>query len=193
MKEFLKELRVSARGEYLPVMREETTELLAKITESIRPKEVLEIGTCLGISGITVLLSGAERLTTIDIDGNVIEKAKQNFLRCGVRERAEFIEGDCFETLKYMGNNRYDLAVIDGPKSKYCELFDIIFPMMNKGGIIFCDDVDFYGKVKEANPERKHRTIVRGMQAFYEKIKNDDRISAEFFEIEDGVAVIKVK
>ena len=68
--EFLDELRVSAREKYIPVMRKRTTEKLKEIVSSRRPDEVLEIGTSLGVSGITVLTSGAKKLTTIDINGS---------------------------------------------------------------------------------------------------------------------------
>lgn len=193
VKKYIDELRTRARKAYIPVMREKTTELLAEITAEKRPSRVLEIGTSLGVSGITVLVSGADRLCTVEIDGSVIDLAEKNFSACGVRDRVEFIEGDCFEVLPYMDNNRYDMAILDGPKSKYCEMFDLILPMMNGGGVIFCDDVDFFGLVKQTSPIRKHRTIIRGMQKFYDKVTADTRVSAKFLPIEDGVAVITVK
>lgn len=190
---YLDELRVSAREKYVPVMRKETTEMLADIARRLRPKEILEIGTSYGVSGIAVLAATEGRLTTIDKDGDVIAVAENNFRECGVRDRVVFVEGDCFEVLDILGDNRYDLAIIDGPKGHYYELFLRIMPLINKGGVIFCDDVDYFGWVKEGRADRKHRQIINGMKRFFDKVTSDSRVKAEFFPIEDGVAVITVK
>ncbi len=193
VEEFIKNLRKKAEEEFIPVMRERTTEILKITVAENRPKEVLEIGTSLGVSGITVLTSGGERLTTIDRDGDILEEAKRNFAECGVKDRTTFIEGDCFDTLRYLEGNTYDMVILDGPKSKYSELYDLTFDMVSSGGIIFCDDVDFHGYVREDYVEHKHRTIVRGMMNFYEKIKSDVRVEGEFLSVEDGIAIIRKK
>ena len=191
--EFLDELRVSAREKYIPVMRKRTTEKLKELVSSRRPNEVLEIGTSLGVSGITVLTSGAKKLTTIDINGDIIAEAEKNFTLCGVRDRVDFIEGDCFEVLNIIGGNRYDMVILDGPKGHYYDLYLRVLPMLNKGGIIFCDDVDYFGWVKDGREDRKHRAIINGMKKFYEMTATDERVDAEFLPIEDGVAVITLK
>lgn len=192
IKSFLDDLRRTAREKYIPVMREETAALLAKITAELKPESCLEIGTCLGVSGITVLSNGGKILTTMEIDGERLLEAEKNFTACGLRRRVEFIEGDCFEQLKFIEGNRYDLIIIDGPKGHYDLLYKRLFPMLSVGGALFADDIGFYGKTSgEAYPKHKHRTIVTGMREFINLISSDRNAECKIYDIEDGVAVIK--
>ena len=46
------EIREKSLKEGLPVMRTETSEILGRIIKEKQPEEVLEIGTCIGVSGI---------------------------------------------------------------------------------------------------------------------------------------------
>lgn len=187
--EIFERLREEAEREHLPVMREKTASLLKEIVGKLRPERILEIGTCIGISGLTVLSSCEGKLTTVEIDADLAERARQNFRRAGFSERAEVIEGDCTECLKYMESNRYELIVLDGPKGHYAELLEVLKPMLEEGGVLFADDVSFHGKVNSGYKEHKHRTIVRNMEEFLRKITSDEDFRTEIFAIEDGVAV----
>lgn len=189
---FIDSLRIAARAAFVPVMRKRTSELLARITEELQPARVLEIGTSIGVSGLTVLLSCEKaRLTTIDTDGAAQEIAKRNFAFCGADGRADIIEGDCFEILRYMKGNEYDLIVLDGPKGHYRELSELLLPMLRKGGVLFADDVAFYGKTAGEDTGRKHRAIVRSLREFMELVGNDPSLESEFYDFENGAAVVR--
>ncbi len=187
--EIVARLRAEAEKERLPVMRKETALLLAETVKKLRPERILEIGTCIGISGLTALSACEGRLTTVEIDPDLAERARENFRKAGFSERAEVIEGDCAECLRYMESNRYDLIILDGPKAHYAELFGTLKPMMRDGGVLFADDVSFHGKVNSGYNEHKHRTIVRNMEEFLRKLTSDEDFRTEIFAIEDGVAV----
>lgn len=191
VREYLRRIRQDAEGKHIPVMREKTAELLEETVKVLLPERILEIGTCLGVSGITVLSSCQGRLTTLDIDGDIVDIARKNFDYCGLSDRVEFIEGDCFKTLSIMRNNSYQLIVLDGPKGHYGELYGILMSMLEKGGILFADDINFYGLTKLEDCGRKHRTIVRAMRKFVDLAAEDKSADAQFYDIEDGVAVIR--
>ncbi len=182
-------IRAEAETERLPVMRERTALLLQETVEKLRPKRILEIGTCIGISGLTALSSCEGVLTTIEINTDLAERARSNFREAGVSERAEVLEGDCFECLKYMELNHYDLVILDGPKGHYSELLDVLKPMINENGVLFADDVSFHGKVNSGYTEHKHRTIVRNMEEFLKKLASDKDFNVKIYDFEDGVAV----
>ena len=191
MDKYVYDLIVSSREQYIPVMREKTAELLISIVKSRDIDQVLEIGTCVGVSGLCVLQAGAKHLTTIDIDEDAVEKAKANFRACGVYDKADFIVGDCFEVLKYMENNKYDLIILDGPKGHYDVLAKMLLPMLNNNGVLFADDVDFYGYTNAATTKHKHRTIVNGMRSFLSLFADSKEYKVTQYQIEDGVAVIE--
>lgn len=183
-------MRNRAHESYVPAMRERTTDLLREVAAKINPSETLEIGTSLGVSGLTVLDAANGRLTTVEIDGEVLERARENFEQCGFSDRVTFVNDDCFAAVGYLSENEYDLVVLDGPKGHYDELYRLIKPLLKRGGALFCDDVDFHGLTDgKEYPDHKHRTIVYGLRRFIEDISSDGDFSVERYEIEDGVLI----
>lgn len=188
-REYIKKLRAQAEAERLSVMREKTAELLAVLSENLRPSSILEVGACIGCSGIAVLSSCEGKLTTIEKDAALARRARENFASCGFAARAEVIEGDCYEVVSLIRDSRFDLIVLDGPKGHYDELFLLLYDMLNEGGALFADDVGYHGKTAEVVTAHKHRTIVRAMRKFISAAEESG--NAEFYDIEDGVAIVR--
>lgn len=173
-------------------MRPETARLLASVTEDVRPKQVLEIGTCVGLGTILLLLSGAEKVTSIEIDEERYLSAKENVRKFGLSDRFEPILGDCREIVPLMENNRYDMILLDGPKTYYRDFLPYIKKMLLTGGVVFADDVLLHGWVEgEDLPERKHRTNVLALRQFIEEVKGDKEYECEEYPIEDGVLLFR--
>lgn len=191
---FLKELREEARKNYIPVMRDKTACLLGEIVRKKQPEAILEIGTSIGTSGIVALSNCNGHLTTIDNDDNVQSLARIGIAACNLSTRCQFILGDCDEVVSMMTNNRYDFIILDGPKSHYLDLYEMLIPMLKSGGIMFIDDTFYHDLVgKSGFIERKHRTIVNAMQKFLDRINSDDKVIATTYDIEDGVVVAEKK
>ncbi len=191
MKVLLEKLRKEALEKYIPVMRPRTAELLSVEVSRLSPKRCLEIGTCIGLGAINMLLSGAERVTTIEIDEERFLSAKENIRAFGLSDRCECILADCKEILPLMEDNRYDFIVLDGPKSYYPDAYSYLKKMLLPGGEIFIDDTLFHGMTKgEDMPERKHRTNVLAMRKFLEAARRDKDFSCREYEMEDGVMIL---
>lgn len=76
----LQELLRYARQRYIPVMLDDTRQLLFDVVSRCRPKRILEIGTAIGYSGIIMLTaSPLATLNTIELDEQVANIARQNF------------------------------------------------------------------------------------------------------------------
>ncbi len=185
-------LRETALKNYVPVMRTATAKLLQEMVEEYRPKRILEVGTCIGTSGMIALASCEEsHLTTIEIDEERQREAKKHFSECGFCDRVTFLLGDCHEIVYFMDNNKYDFCILDGPKTHYLELYEWILPMINQGGVIFVDDISFHSLVEKETVEHKHRATVNGIKAFLKRIAEDKRVKVTTYKIEDGVVIIK--
>lgn len=188
---FVDSLRNEAWKSYIPVMRVKTAKLLSRYIKKYNPKNILEIGTSIGTSGIICLNNCNGRLTTIEIDEDTIEKAKDNFRRCNFYDRAEFVLGDCDQIVFMMDGNKYDFVVLDGPKSHYLELYKMLISLLNDKGVMFVDNVNYHDLTNaQGEPKRKHRTIVKGMKDFLQYIQNDHSVNVTKYDIEDGVIVI---
>ena len=66
--------------------------------------------------------------------------------------------------------------------------------MLNKNGLLFCDNVLFNGLVKsDIEAPKKHRTIVNSLRKFLNTLENDTTLQVEVLDLEDGVALVKHK
>ncbi|MFA6866914.1 MAG: class I SAM-dependent methyltransferase [Clostridia bacterium] len=193
IKEFLADIRTLAYENHIPVMRPLTTDLLSQLVSETEIKDALEIGTSIGVSASCLLASSDAFLTTIEIDEDTLDKAKENISKLGYSDRCNFILGDCHEVINMMsGNNKYDFIVLDGPKGHYLELYEMLVPMLKTNGTMLIDDVYYHNLVKNDRlPEKKHRTIVVNLRKLLERAKVDKRVIATSYDIEDGVLVVK--
>ena len=175
-------------------MRAKTLEFLKSAVKALEPSEILEAGTYHGASALAVLESCKGKITTIEIDPERAETARKNIEKKGYKNRATVINDDAEIVFFMMQGNKYDLIIIDSAKSQYNILYELALGMLNENGVIFMDNMDFYEKVQgEEYPAHKHRTIITNLRAFKENLNNDTRVHAEYFNIEDGVYIIKHK
>lgn len=186
----LKELRDYANERFIPVLQKSTADILEQWLKKSNPKRILEVGTSIGTSGILMLSRTNAILTTIEIDEDTFLQAWQNFVQTGLKQRCEMINGDCFEVLMLMQKN-FDFILLDGPKAHNMELVELVFPMLEKGGTIFIDNIYFHDKVYAEKVEHKHRTIVTNMRKFLQYIQENNEMKVSLYDIGDGIAVIE--
>ena len=177
-----------SRGE--PVLREKSFELLLNAVKKYRPKTILEIGVNEGLSGIAMLLEvPTARLTGIEIDEEKADCAKLNYRAFGVDEKAKIFLGDAKEIIPLL-TGKYDFIFLDGPKGNYGEYCDNLISALNRGGVLFADNVLYRGYVgKDKKAPHKHATIKHGMETFLDKITNDKKLKTVVYDIEDGVSI----
>ena len=182
------------RKSYIPVIREKSGKLLVEYIKKLKPKKILEIGTAVGYSGTLMLLADQNAcLTTIDNNLTMCEKAKQTFEKFNLLNRVNVVCDDALNFLKN-DNNVYDFIFIDGPKGQYIKYLPYLKKLTKLGSIIFCDDVLYFGMVKDDSKViHKKITIVRNLRGFISSVENDKDYESELLEIEDGILIIKRK
>lgn len=186
---YVSSLREESGREFLPVMREKTAAFLASLLSARMPAQVLEIGTCVGVSALTALAAAPCHLTTVEKDEDRLFRARIHFEKCGVLSRVTLINGDCNEVLGYLNGNIYDAVILDGPKSGLAGQYEECMRLTKKGSAFFIDDVNYHDLIKAEGAPHKQRTIILAMRAFIEKLTKDDRVSVTFYDVEDGFAV----
>ena len=66
-----------------------------------------------------------------------------------------------------------------------------MLPLLSKGGVVFCDNMNFHNLVaQEGTPPKKVRTIVKNLQEFKQMVEAHPQLSAQFYQIGDGVAIL---
>lgn len=183
-------LRKQAQKDGEPVLRDDSFEILIKIIEEKKPKQILEIGTNIGLSGIAMLLiSKNAKLTGIEIDEEKAKAAEQNYKKFGVSDRAKIFIGDASEIIPII-SGKYDFIFLDGPKGHYNEYSEYLLDSLLKGGILFADNVLFRGYVggKTKTPHR-FNTVKHSMEKFLQRITQNDNLKTEIIDIEDGISI----
>ena len=76
----IEEIKEKALDEHIPIIMDDTLEVVIKVLEDIKPKSILEIGTAVGYSAIqfSKYLDKGGKIDTIERDEERLEEAKIN-------------------------------------------------------------------------------------------------------------------
>ena len=165
--------------------------VLSMLSKIINPKSILEIGTYTGYAALC-LAEGLQKdgtLDTIDIKEELVSIQQKYFDLSPWKNQITAHLGDALEIIPSL-NKKFDLVFIDADKENYINYFNMIVPMMNKGGIILSDNVLWSGKVlEELNPKDMSTKILLE----YNKIVNEDaRVETVLLPIRDGLTVTRI-
>lgn len=187
------EIRREGEENFVPVMKVDAASLLRQIITLRQPEKILEIGTATGFSGMIMLeCAKSAHLYTIEHNESRVEKARENFKKAGLLDRATFFVGNVHELIDFV-SGEFDFLFFDGPKSHYLEFLQKLRPFLKSGAVVVCDNVLFRGIVEEKTEvERRMRTIAGNMRAFLDYITGDEWESA-VYDIGDGVSVSILK
>jgi predicted O-methyltransferase YrrM len=117
---------------------------LRLLTETSGAKDVVEIGTSTGYSGLWLCLALQRtngRLTTFEIDHQRASMARQHFKEAGVETMVSIIEGDAHDQIAKL-KGPVDVAFIDADKSGYVDYLQKLLPLMRPGGLILAHNVE---------------------------------------------------
>lgn len=188
---FEKELRDYASEHRVPILRRDAAAFLRTLVSLKKPSRILEVGTAIGYSAILMSKSSPEsHIDTVEIDADSVVLARQNIKKAGAENQIRVIAGDGNEVLAAL-TKPYDMIFMDAAKGQYIHLYDDAMRLLNKDGLLVCDNCIFYGKVldKPENAPHKHRTIVANLRAFLEKMMNDSALDASLLDVGDGMAI----
>ncbi|OFL81777.1 MULTISPECIES: O-methyltransferase [Fusobacterium] len=174
--ELILEMEAYAQEYNVPIVTKEVAEYLRFLVSSYKIKNILEIGTAIGYSGILMAKEIKEnngKLYTIEIDEERYNLAQENFKKSGLSNIIS-IKGDALEEVKKI-NDTFDFIFIDASKGHYMEFFEDSYKLLNEGGIIFIDNIMFRGYLYKEYPKR-FKTIVKRLDSFIDYLyKRDDR------------------
>jgi len=148
---------VRSHETYLSVP-EQDGKALRLFAEAAGARDVVEIGTSTGYSGLWLCLALEKtngRLTTFEIDHDRAAKAHEHFREAGVEKRVTIVEGDAHKQLANV-RGPIDLAFIDADKDGYVDYLNKLLPLLKSGGLILAHNVDMvpdYVKVVKSNPD----------------------------------------
>ena len=182
--------RAEALTRGIPVADDETLNFLLLTLRMAKPLRILEIGTAVGLSAVSMLYEcPSARLTTIELEEERYVEAKKNFADFGVSDRINAHLGDAGEILAMM-DGEFDFVFLDGPKAQYEKYLFDLKRLMKQGAILFADDVLLYGWVsgEEPTPQKRH-SIVDKIRSYLDVVTADKDFITSVLNVGDGVAL----
>ena len=185
--------------------------VLSMMSQMIRPKRILELGTFTGYSALCLAegLTEDGELVTIEHNDELEDAIRRNLSLTPLGEKVKLVIGDAKEILKLLNEEakacsiesntlseelngvKYDLVFIDADKKEYCDYLDLVLPLMRKGGWILADNTLWDGHIIESAYDKDKQTVA--LRAFNDKVAQDKRLEKVILPLRDGLTIIKVK
>ena len=188
----LEKIKNKAQQEHIPIIMDDTIEVIEKYLKENKPKKILEIGTAVGYSAIcfTEFLSEDGIIDTIEREHIRVEEAKENIKKMGLEDKINILEGDAVDILPTL-NGKYDAIFIDAAKGKYPFFLKESLRMLESDGIIFADNILYKGYVLSDYNKHKQRTAVRNLREYIKKTTENENLDTKILEVGDGLAITK--
>ena len=151
-----RQISIESQDRMLAITKE-TGELFNMILHMKKAKNMLEIGTSTGYSTLwcaDAIKNQSGKIITIEQNPSKVKRAKNNFHKANLEEFIIILEGIAIQILRELESNKeyneyFDFVLIDADKENVIEYFDLVLPMVSKGGIIVTDNMLYPEKYQE--------------------------------------------
>lgn len=192
-----RDFRKFAIDNNIPIIRQYTEDLLKLIISVKKPRRVLEIGTAIGFSTVSIYkeMEKFEKnpdITTIEKNEKRALEAKKFFNK--LDNPPKLLIGDADDVLNDI-NRTFDLIFLDGPKGQYINYLERLINILDSDGILFVDNISHNGDISLDRLEikRRNRTIHKRLREFIDKVSIDPRLDTTLIPLEDGIAICRKK
>lgn len=195
--EILSNIKEEALLNHVPILMDESMNLIEVILKLKKPNKILEVGSAVGYSAIcfSKYLTGENsKVKTIELNEERYRAAVSNINKMQLEDKIEIINADATKYLATIPDDeKYDVCFIDAAKGQYNVFLEQALRLTKSGGIIIADNVLWKGRVLGEYNEHRHRTAVTRLRTYLKTISENDKLESKVFNIGDGVAVSFVK
>ena len=133
-----------AAQEDIPIVGPVVGELLYILVRAFKARRVLELGTATGYSALYMgfAMDADGRLTSLESDPVLADRARVNIDQAGLNERVTVITGDAISIVAGMAGY-FDVIFLDIEKADYLKVLSHCRRLVHTGGIMVADNVGF--------------------------------------------------
>ncbi|MBO6309935.1 MAG: O-methyltransferase [Oribacterium sp.] len=193
--ELLENVRKEALAAEIPIIRDETAALLKCFITMLRPKRILEIGTAVGYSALTMadVMPEDGSIITVENYEPRVKEAVKNISGSIYRDRIRLINDDAGKVIKSFAENgeKFDFIFMDAAKAQYIVWLPDIIKMLPKGAVLFSDNILQDGRIIESRyqVERRDRTIHSRMREYLFELKHNELLETAILTDGDGISI----
>jgi len=138
------QLEKEAAQEDIPIVGPVVGELLYILVRALKARRVLELGTATGYSALYMgfAMDADGRLTSLESDPVLADRARVNIDQAGLNERVTVITGDAISIVAGMAGY-FDVIFLDSEKADYLKVLSHCRRLVHTGGIMVADNVGF--------------------------------------------------
>ena len=186
----LEKVKNKALEDHIPIIMDDTLEVVRRLIEENSPKRILEIGTAVGYSASQFVRFCKEdvKIDTIEINEERAKKAIENVKKIGIDKNINIIVGNAVDILPSL-NEKYDMIFIDANKGKYPIFLKEAIRLSHKGSLIIADNVLYKGYVLSNYNKHKQRTAVRHLREYIADMISNEDLDSQILEVGDGLAI----
>jgi predicted O-methyltransferase YrrM len=182
------------------VVGSDVARMMQILLHLIRPNRILEIGTSIGYSTVSMARIAREyggTITTIEYDEQTAQQAVKNFEQAGVADLIEVKIGDAREIVPALKES-FDVIFQDvGDKRLYLELLNNLVALLKPGGVLLAEDslmpaMEFdFSTLKNLNFEKwKHlKDSLVSLEEFNQMIAGCPSLRSTLLPIGDGLTI----
>lgn len=165
--------------------------LLKMLTEMIRPKLAVELGTFSAYSAICIAegLDLEGRLVTIEHNDELEDFIRERLEENGFADKVELRIGDAVGCLSEFPDASVDMMFIDADKRSYTSYYEEAMRIVRRGGFIIADNTLWDGHVIDPAYDRDPQTI--GIRRFNDLVAADSRVEKVMLPLRDGLTIIR--
>ena len=172
----------------VPIITYEGINFLTQVIKLRNIKSVLEVGTAIGYSSISLALKTGVRVTTIERDKEMFDLAQVNIKKAKVDHLVTSIFADALDVDETQLGT-FDLVFIDAAKAQSIKFFEKYETILNEGGIIITDNLLFHGLVDQTVKDRNLRQLLTKIDRFNKFVVDKEGYDTFIYELGDGMSL----
>ena len=170
----------------------EQGQLLYFLAKLIRAKNALELGVFLGYGTLATAMALPEdgKILACDISDENVKRAIPHWEKAGVRDKIDLRILPALDLLYELSQDKsrqFDFVFVDADKGNYENYYDLIIPMLRKGGLLLLDNTLWKGEVAN-NENTDEQTLL--FRKLNKKVVDDSRVVSCLLPLADGLTLI---
>ena len=192
MKTLLNQIKKYALENNVPIMEDESSDIIIEEIKKNSLENILELGTAIAYTTIKLAnINQNIKITSIERDNKRYTIAKENVQKSNL-SNITLIHEDIYKTnIK----DKFDLIIIDAAKAQNKGFFEKFKNNLSNKGIISIDNLSFHGLVGKSTEikSKNLKALVRKIENFVNFLKENTEFNVTFIEVGDKIAICKKK